>query len=366
MSIRPMAKPPFRRPPTRVMPGARNSVRGNGDAQEQPDFDGGSGSDPDDRHGPRRRRLVAAGAGCDPLVSPRAPTMRAWRARRRKKCADHRPLRRQPQRQGRLLRPAGHRRPDARAAGEVRRGVQGPRCWPRSWTARWAPAFLHPQVSILISQRAGGLRWVDRQGGRSLEPLKGTPDDRGPHGDQHHWPGPGPRLRQDPRRSTTTTPQRRPAKGAAPMGHVLKAKPVGRRAQRSRTSTTIYEAANFAPRRIVQARDGTLLIPSAEVASRRPEPAVDDRSARQDPAHQDRRFDPEATIRSPKDAPANPALSALGFRDIQGAALNPATGDLWVGENEPMGGDELNPHEARRQLRLPEHQSSGRQNSSSA
>jgi glucose/arabinose dehydrogenase len=32
----------------------------------------------------------------------------------------------------------------------------------------------------------------------------------------------------------------------------------------------------------------------------------------------------------------------VGFRDIQGAALNPATGELWVGENEPMGGDELN------------------------
>jgi glucose/arabinose dehydrogenase len=39
---------------------------------------------------------------------------------------------------------------------------------------------------------------------------------------------------------------------------------------------------------------------------------------------------------------ADPALYAIGFRDQQGAALHPQTGELWTVENEPRGGDELN------------------------
>ena len=39
---------------------------------------------------------------------------------------------------------------------------------------------------------------------------------------------------------------------------------------------------------------------------------------------------------------ANPAVFALGFRDPQGAAIHPDTGELWTAENGPRGGDELN------------------------
>lgn len=39
---------------------------------------------------------------------------------------------------------------------------------------------------------------------------------------------------------------------------------------------------------------------------------------------------------------ALPELWAIGFRDPQGMAFDPATGDLWVSDHGPRGGDELN------------------------
>jgi glucose/arabinose dehydrogenase len=116
------------------------------------------------------------------------------------------------------------------------------------------------------------------------------------------------------------------------------------------------------PRRIVQARDGTLLILSAgDIADVGPDP--------QDLASQAGkvlRINTDGTI--PKDNPflsdpkANPAVWALGFRDIHAATLNPKTGELWVAENEPMGGDELNVMRAGKNYGFPVI-SYGRQNS---
>lgn len=39
---------------------------------------------------------------------------------------------------------------------------------------------------------------------------------------------------------------------------------------------------------------------------------------------------------------ARPEIFSLGNRNVQGAALNPATGELWAHEHGPQGGDELN------------------------
>jgi glucose/arabinose dehydrogenase len=41
-------------------------------------------------------------------------------------------------------------------------------------------------------------------------------------------------------------------------------------------------------------------------------------------------------------AGALPEIWSLGHRNAQGAALNPATGELWVAEHGPQGGDEIN------------------------
>ena len=41
-------------------------------------------------------------------------------------------------------------------------------------------------------------------------------------------------------------------------------------------------------------------------------------------------------------AGAKPEIYALGFRDVQGVAIEPGTGRLWTSEHGPRGGDEIN------------------------
>jgi aldose sugar dehydrogenase len=195
-----------------------------------------------------------------------------------------------------------------------------------------------PDGSMLVSQRAGGLRLVSPKGQVSA-PLKGTPDISGVMGTSNT----GPVLDRDFAKTRilyygyTAAP---PAKGEPYAGRIVKAR-LSVDGAALEDAKTIFEQPNLAPRRIVQARDGTLLIASAEVASGGPNP-----QSMTDPRGKILRIATDGSV--PKDNPflktpgANPALYAVGFRDIQGAALNPQTGDLWVGENEPMGGDELN------------------------
>jgi glucose/arabinose dehydrogenase len=70
----------------------------------------------------------------------------------------------------------------------------------------------------------------------------------------------------------------------------------------------------------------------------------------------------------PKDNPfradpkADPAVWALGFRDIHAATIHPATGELWAAENQPRGGDRLEAIRAGRNYGMPVI-SYGRQNS---
>jgi aldose sugar dehydrogenase len=111
--------------------------------------------------------------------------------------------------------------------------------------------------------------------------------------------------------------------------------------EKSIDNIKVLREGRMIPRRIVQARDGTLLILSAEVASGGPNP-----QSLQNPMGKVLRINADGTI--PMDNPflktsdADPALYAIGFRDQQGAQLHPETGQLWTVENEPRGGDELN------------------------
>ena len=104
------------------------------------------------------------------------------------------------------------------------------------------------------------------------------------------------------------------------------------------------------PRRIVQAKDGTLLVITADVMTPYNAPIAAEPQW-QGAAHQHQRPAPGDNPFVPI-AAADPSIYALGVRDPQSMAFNPATGDLWIVENEPRGGDELNvinPEE----LRLP-------------
>lgn len=124
----------------------------------------------------------------------------------------------------------------------------------------------------------------------------------------------------------------------------------------------LREGAEIQPRRIVQARDGTLLILSAgDLGDVSLAPQM-----LSSPAGKVLRINRDGTI--PKDNPflkvadADPAVWALGFRDIHAALIHPRTGELWVAENTPKGGDELNVIRRGRNYGMPVI-SYGRQNS---
>jgi glucose/arabinose dehydrogenase len=58
------------------------------------------------------------------------------------------------------------------------------------------------------------------------------------------------------------------------------------------------------------------------------------------------RINPDGTV--PEDNPFRrmpgykPEIYTLGHRNVQGIMLNPVTGDIWIHEHGPMGGDEIN------------------------
>ena len=104
--------------------------------------------------------------------------------------------------------------------------------------------------------------------------------------------------------------------------------------------------------RLVFARDGRLFVTLGDRFSRK-----DDA---QDPAnHLGKIVRIEADGRVPADNPfvgkagAAPEVWSLGHRNVQGAALHPATGELWATEHGPQGGDELNVVEAGRNYGWP-------------
>ena len=93
--------------------------------------------------------------------------------------------------------------------------------------------------------------------------------------------------------------------------------------------------------RLVFARDGRLFITLGDRFSRKDEA--------QNPAnHLGKIVRIEADGRVPADNPfvgragTAPEIWSLGHRNVQGAALHPATGELWASEHGPQGGDEIN------------------------
>jgi glucose/arabinose dehydrogenase len=102
-----------------------------------------------------------------------------------------------------------------------------------------------------------------------------------------------------------------------------------------------YSSSAHCGGRLVFARDGKLFV------------TLGDRFARKDDAqtldnHHGKivRIEPDGQV--PKDNPfvnragALPETWSLGHRNVQGAALHPATGELWTHEHGPQGGDEVN------------------------
>lgn len=196
-------------------------------------------------------------------------------------------------------------------------------------------AFL-PSGNILASQRAGGMRTISPEGVVS-EPLAGVPDlvaGRLAAASD---------ILLDKDFATNRTLYYgliTPLEDGGSTGRIIKAR-LSDDERSLEDVVTILDEPTMVPRRLVQLSDGTILIASAEVASGGPNP-----QSMENLRGKVLRIGADGSI--PADNPfvstpgANPAIYSLGFRDIQGFAIHPETGEPWVAENTPMGGDELN------------------------
>jgi len=99
--------------------------------------------------------------------------------------------------------------------------------------------------------------------------------------------------------------------------------------------------------RLIQAPDGTLLVTST-IPDGIGVNSVDWPQPQQLDSNMGKVLRINADGSIPKDNPfvgrpgAHPEIFALGFKDIQGVAIHPRTGALWVSDHGPRGGDEIN------------------------
>lgn len=128
--------------------------------------------------------------------------------------------------------------------------------------------------------------------------------------------------------------------GGANTGYIAKAK----LAEDEKSITDLHvlkQETGMVPRRIVQAKDGSLFVITADILT----PYVSARSLKS-PNGKVLHINTDGTTPKSnpflKDEAADPTIYALGVRDPQGMAFRPGTQDLWIIENEPRGGDELN------------------------
>jgi glucose/arabinose dehydrogenase len=234
----------------------------------------------------------------------------------------------------------------------------------------WSMAFL-PDGNILVTQSSGLLRVVHRDGVISA-PLPGLPDIKVIGAQGLH------EVLLDPdfaRNRTFYFSYFAPPKGEAPAQWPVSyfyekvwSKPLAERrtmqigtervarAKLSADSTHVEDIdviAEGAERRIVFAPDGTLFITGAD-RFRFYESKLDgmdhdftaEPDIRRNFSGRVLRVNKDGSI--PKD---NPWLSratvpaetfAHGFKDPEGAAIHPATGELWMTDHGPQGGDEIN------------------------
>jgi glucose/arabinose dehydrogenase len=200
----------------------------------------------------------------------------------------------------------------------------------------WALAFL-PSGEMLVTIRGEGLRLLSADGKRS-NPVTGTPPINnairlfGMHDVI---------LDRDFASNRTlylayvTTPEGKPMTGS-----IVRAR-LSADGKSLEDYTLLKEGPGMIPRRIVQAPDTTLFIQTADIIT--PYVSVQNLGS---PHGKVLRLNTNGTI--PGSNPfvptkgADPSVYALGIRDPQGMALHPTTGELWLIENEPRGGDELN------------------------
>ncbi len=207
----------------------------------------------------------------------------------------------------------------------------------------WSLAFL-PDGRMLVTERAGRLRLVARDGTLSA-PISGLPPvvargqggllDVALHPDYAnngliYWSYAEPADAGQPGNST-----------AVARGRLDTATLALSEVQRVfRQSPKVASNHHFGSR-LVFGRDGHLFITLGDRASRADDAQTLD-------THHGKVVRIKADGGVPADNPfvkqagALPEIWSVGHRNLQGAALHPQTGELWVHEHGPQGGDELN------------------------
>lgn len=214
---------------------------------------------------------------------------------------------------------------------ELARGLEHP----------WSLAFL-PDGRMLVTERPGRLRIVSPDG-RMSAPLPGVPRvQAGSQGGLLDL-ALGPDFARD---RAVFLSFSEPGAGGARTA-VARARFVDGTAPALRDARVIFaqkdrtSGGNHFGSRLVFARDGTLFVTLGDRYSQR------DRAQTLD-NHYGKivRIRPDGSV--PPDNPfvkragALPEIHSYGHRNVQGAALHPATGQLWTHEHGPQGGDEVN------------------------
>lgn len=204
----------------------------------------------------------------------------------------------------------------------------------------WGLAFL-PDGRALVAEKPGRLRIVGFDG-RLGEPLRGVPavDPKGQGGLLDVALDPG-----FERNATIYLAFAEPREGGTNGTSVARARLVddGRLEDVRvifRQQPALASGHHFGSR-IVFRRDGTLFVTLGDRNSGR------EYVQRLD-SHIGKIVRIDRDGQAPADNPyrgqagARPELWSIGHRNVQGAALDPATGELWITEHGPKGGDELN------------------------
>jgi glucose/arabinose dehydrogenase len=236
-------------------------------------------------------------------------------------------------------------------------------------TGAWAVAFL-PDGNYLVTQNGGTMRIVKPNGFVSA-PVEGVPGVKtiGAHGLHDLLLDPD-FVRNRTLYFTYFAPPPGEAPGAWPLHYLYEdvwTKPLAERrllkigmekVARARLSDdgtrleNVRDLADGAERRIQLGRDGNLLITGAD-RFRFYDSDLDgnERNSVLDP--DERRNFAGGVLRVgrdgsiPKDNPflgranVSPWVYAFGLKDPEGAAVHPVTGDLWVTDHGPQGGDEI-------------------------
>lgn len=211
----------------------------------------------------------------------------------------------------------------------------------------WSLAFL-PDGRLLVTEKAGRLRWISADGASVSPPIAGLPavDANGQGGLFDVLPAPdfASTRRVYLAFAETGTGAQARSNGTAVGTGVLSADLSTLSAWQViwRQAPKVASTGHFGGR-LVWARDGTLFVTLGDRLSGNERDKAQDLSQGHGKVM---RIRSDGT--APPDNPfvgqagAQATIWSYGHRNMQGAALHPVTGELWTHEHGPQGGDELN------------------------